>query len=149
MGDQNEASCACLIVTYYTTPGPSGTVFSAWKCSQCGAPFERIAVQLDDDPAAFARDYERGRRDGLAVGGIYIQPLGMSLYRIQDDDRPMWVVAESSNDAIDRWRRVLKHENPGYDMSGDEPNGIEMVCCSTELLGDHSTFGDPDFEVKP
>lgn len=56
------------------------------------------------------------------------------LFQIQDSDRPMWVIAESWNDALVKWKALIAVEN---DMSVDEvtePNGIMLVCESDELL---------------
>ncbi|MCC7537875.1 MAG: hypothetical protein IT379_16745 [Deltaproteobacteria bacterium] len=53
---------------------------------------------------------------------------GRKLFRIQDNDRPMHVVAPDWHDAIRVWRRELEE----CDSSAD-PLGVELVCDSSEL----------------
>ena len=57
----------------------------------------------------------------------------LSLFQIQDDDRPMWVVAESFSHAIKRWRKQMAKENPGNDDCNDQPNGVILVASGTDL----------------
>ena len=56
----------------------------------------------------------------------------MNLYQIQDDDRPMYVVAASWMDALEAWKRQIEVENgivPGsFSKSMLEPHGISLVC---------------------
>lgn len=56
----------------------------------------------------------------------------MKLFHIQDNDRPMYVVAESWQAALDSWKALVRAENDGDE--GDEPNGIAIVCDQDDLL---------------
>lgn len=58
----------------------------------------------------------------------------MNLYHVQDADRPMYVVAASFGDAIDRWKEVIATENNMSINEVEEPMGCEYVCGSDELL---------------
>ena len=35
----------------------------------------------------------------------------MSLFLVQDDDRPMWVIALSYTEAVRKWRELIAEEN--------------------------------------
>ena len=59
------------------------------------------------------------------------------LYHVQDHDRPMWVVAESYQDAVDRWKEKIAEENPEDCPTKDDvedPQGVQFVCDDDELL---------------
>jgi hypothetical protein len=73
-----------------------------------------------------------------------------NLYQIQDDDRPMWVVADSFEEALEDWRGLIKRENP-CDLPAADPNhdahcrgthkepqpqGVSFICEGNELLID-------------
>lgn len=55
------------------------------------------------------------------------------LFHIQDSDRPIWVVATDWQDALNKWRKLIVEEN-GDDEASANPDGIEWVCDSNELL---------------
>lgn len=50
-----------------------------------------------------------------------------NLYHVQDSDRPMYVVADGWQDAVDRWRAQIAAENPDSDCSEDQPDGVTLV----------------------
>jgi hypothetical protein len=71
-----------------------------------------------------------------------------NLYQVQDDDRPMWAVAESFEKALSDWRELIRRENP-CDMPTDAdghdefcrgtheepyPMGINFVCEGADLM---------------
>lgn len=56
------------------------------------------------------------------------------LFHIQDGDRPAWVVAGNWQEALDKWRALIALENPGVDIEDFDPQGIELVCDSNELI---------------
>lgn len=56
----------------------------------------------------------------------------MPLYRVQDDDRPMWVIAPSWGDAIEAWKTQIRVENDGQ---CSEPSGVELVCYDNDVVG--------------
>ena len=61
----------------------------------------------------------------------------MNLYEVQDGDRPMYVVADSWQSALDMWKREIEIENGmkagtfGGEMP--EPDGIRLVCANTDI----------------
>lgn len=58
----------------------------------------------------------------------------LSLFQIQDDDRPMWVVAENWNDALAKWKAQIALENQLALSEVTEPKGILLVCEHNDLL---------------
>lgn len=57
-----------------------------------------------------------------------------NLYHIQDDDRPMWVLANSWSDALAKWKTVVAAENDMKAEEVSEPNGIAIVCESDDVI---------------
>jgi len=59
----------------------------------------------------------------------------MPLYQIQDDDRPMWVIAPSFQGAIDQWVKFIAIENeiPQADVEG--PTGVIKIADDSEIVG--------------
>lgn len=57
-----------------------------------------------------------------------------NLYRIQDSDRPMWVVAETYGQAVQRWKVQIALENNQQPSDVTDPQGVELVCESNSLL---------------
>ena len=57
----------------------------------------------------------------------------MSLYYVQDNDRPMWVVAPTFAIAIEKWRKVIRAENDGIEPE-DGPSGIQHICDDDEFI---------------
>lgn len=50
------------------------------------------------------------------------------LYEVQDDDRPMYIVAKTWTEALERWCEIIRIEN---ELEPDEeivPLGIRHVC---------------------
>lgn len=68
-----------------------------------------------------------------ALGDPYLNG-GVNLYQIQDADRPLWVIAENWNSALDKWKRVVAQENDMEPNEVDEPRGITLVCEADELI---------------
>lgn len=58
----------------------------------------------------------------------------ISLYYIQDDDRPMWVVAEDWNSALAKWQEKIVKENEMLLVDIDGPEGITKICDGDDLL---------------
>ena len=56
------------------------------------------------------------------------------LYHVQDDDRPMYVVATSWIDALSRWKEQVSAENEESIEETAEPNGIARVCDDGDLI---------------
>ena len=55
-----------------------------------------------------------------------------NLYFVQDDDRPMWVAANSMEHAISKWKDLIIEENgPVVDAT---PRGVQFVCDDYEYL---------------
>jgi len=60
-----------------------------------------------------------------------------NLYRVQDDDRPMFVFSSSWQGAVAAWKEMIHQENPdcsGEEEGWDEPQGITLVAKGDELL---------------
>lgn len=53
------------------------------------------------------------------------------LFQVQDNERPMYLVATDWAQALDGWRRIIAAENDGEVI---EPQGITLVCDSDELV---------------
>jgi len=58
----------------------------------------------------------------------------MNLYQVQDEDRPMYVVAESWEAAFDAWCEVVERENNMGSEDVVMPKGIVYVCDEHDLL---------------
>lgn len=63
-----------------------------------------------------------------AVAAVDRAVTARKLFRIQDVDRPMHVVAHDWQDAIRVWRRELEESD-----SSADPSGVELVCNSSDL----------------
>lgn len=62
----------------------------------------------------------------------------MPLFHVQDNDRPMWVVAPTFSHALEKWAHVIAKEN-GYEDAGivlaeNPPLGVNHVCDDNDLL---------------
>lgn len=55
----------------------------------------------------------------------------MPLYHVQDDDRPMYVVANSFSHAISKWKDVIMEENDG---EASDPKGVCLICEDDDLI---------------
>jgi len=67
------------------------------------------------------------------------------LFHIQDSDRPVWVVADSYQQAVDKWQKALYSESPDdYKDSEDVglPQGIQYVCSDDELIIEDTFFDE-------
>ena len=56
----------------------------------------------------------------------------MSLFYVQDSDRPLWIVAANWAEALLQWQEVIKRENNGE--CDDGPQGIQYICPEDELV---------------
>ncbi len=56
-----------------------------------------------------------------------------NLYHIQDDDRPMYVVGTSWQDALKAWQRVIGAEN-NHPPEEADPTGITLIAKDEELI---------------
>jgi hypothetical protein len=54
------------------------------------------------------------------------EEIPMNLYYVQDSDNPTHVLAETWQEAADRWRAFIE-EKYGESMDGEEPRGIQLV----------------------
>lgn len=57
-----------------------------------------------------------------------------NIYHIQDADRPMWVIAASWTEALNKWKAVIGPENDMKPEDVSEPQGIQLVCESGDLI---------------
>ena len=58
----------------------------------------------------------------------------MPLFQVQDNDRPMYVVADDFQDAFSKWEKVIREENGGE--VGELPLGIMYICADVDLIAD-------------
>ena len=60
----------------------------------------------------------------------------LQLYRVQDDDGAVFVLAEGFEDALRRWRMRISEENPGeFEKLEDiQPQGVEFLAEPQDLL---------------
>lgn len=56
------------------------------------------------------------------------------LFHVQDPDRPAFVIADSFEHALAKWKAVVAFENEGADMP--PPQGVMHVCSAEELIID-------------
>ena len=56
----------------------------------------------------------------------------MALYKIQDDDRPAFVLAETFEGALAAYALACKDENDGD--AGDLPKGITHIADDTDIV---------------
>ncbi|MCP3962409.1 MAG: hypothetical protein GY719_31595 [bacterium] len=50
----------------------------------------------------------------------------MKLFRIQDGDRPMYVIASDWSDAVERWTDRMRVENPDCEEI-EGPDGVQLL----------------------
>jgi hypothetical protein len=60
----------------------------------------------------------------------------MSLYHIQDSDRPMLVKGNDYKHALDKWKERIAKENDESISDVSEPLGIHLICSDDEFIGD-------------
>lgn len=58
----------------------------------------------------------------------------MNLYLVQDDERPMYVVASSFLEALSKWQAFIEKENDTDDLEPPKGKGVQFVCDRRELL---------------
>lgn len=58
----------------------------------------------------------------------------MPLFHVQDPDRPMYVVAATYGEAVDRYLRLVADENELPVKDCDLPQGVQFVCDDEDLL---------------
>lgn len=58
----------------------------------------------------------------------------MNLYHVQDNDRPMWVLAKDYGHAVTLWKRHVGEENDMSAIVVDEPQGVQFICDEDDLL---------------
>ena len=57
-----------------------------------------------------------------------------NLYHVQDSIRPLHIVAETMEEAIEKWKRVQAAEDPDLNTAGLEPDGVYFVCGGDDLV---------------
>ncbi len=60
--------------------------------------------------------------------------MGANLYHIQDNDRPMWVLASNYGEAVERWKQHIAPENECLPEDVEEPMGVSFVCDANDIL---------------
>ena len=58
------------------------------------------------------------------------------IFHVQDSDRPMYIIAETWNEAVVCWKRIIADENDLAIIDVDEPLGIQLVCDPDEWASD-------------
>lgn len=56
------------------------------------------------------------------------------LFRVQDADRPMFMLAASWTEALQAWKAQIAFENEMAVADVEEPRGIELVAEASEIL---------------
>lgn len=72
----------------------------------------------------------------------------MPLYRIRDADCPAFVVANSFQGAIDKWKWAVARENDITMAEVDDPRGVEFACRDAELIVAVGWVDDPYKDVE-
>lgn len=123
-----EAAAAPVEVTVCQGCGEAEAVRrTADDVPLCGECFEEVAAATPNPALQGELVQQRAR---LVLG----DQVGLELYLVQDDDRPLYVVARSFADAIARWQLVIRGEN-GDDLTEDpQPQGVQRICRPDELL---------------
>jgi hypothetical protein len=67
----------------------------------------------------------------LACRGNLKEKNTMPLFRIQDTDRPAFVLATDFHEAIEKWQAAVAAENDGEIFI---PQGVEILAPDTELI---------------
>lgn len=57
-----------------------------------------------------------------------------NLYHVQDDDRPMYVIAESYGEAVKKWKEFVAEENELNIEEIDDPSGVLAICREDDLI---------------
>jgi hypothetical protein len=60
----------------------------------------------------------------------------MPLFHVQDDDRPLWVMAKDFDQAVTRWRGFVAAENHIPPREVDGPTGVQKICEDDEFIGE-------------
>lgn len=61
-------------------------------------------------------------------------PAKSNLYRVQDSDRPMFVIAQNFQEAIEKWADVIRHENNLPTTEEVLPEGVNRLCDHHDLI---------------
>lgn len=61
-------------------------------------------------------------------------PSKSNLYRVQDADRPMFVIAQNFQEAIDKWAAVIRKENNLPETEEVLPQGVTRMCVHHDLI---------------
>ena len=57
-----------------------------------------------------------------------------NLYHVQDSTRPLYIVAETMENAVEKWKYVQAAEDPDLNTAGLEPDGVYFVCSGDDLV---------------
>lgn len=57
----------------------------------------------------------------------------LCIFQIQDDDRPMFVLAESFQKALEKWQALIHSENPEEDSLA-LPLGVVLIARARDIL---------------
>lgn len=57
-----------------------------------------------------------------------------NLYHVQDDVRPLWVLAEHWEEALEKWRDKVRRENDDNPDEKFDPKGVQFVADADEIL---------------
>ena len=58
----------------------------------------------------------------------------MKLFHIQDSDRPMYVIGDSWQGALSKWKKLVAEENNIHSVEVEEPLGIALISLDDELI---------------
>jgi len=58
----------------------------------------------------------------------------MPLFHVQDNDRPLWVIAKNYRDADLAWKKVIAEENDMEIIDVENARGISFICDDNEII---------------
>ena len=58
----------------------------------------------------------------------------MNLYHVQDNDRPMWVLANDYGEAVVKWKLRMAQEDQIALNDVADPEGVQFICYADELI---------------
>ena len=60
----------------------------------------------------------------------------MPLFLVQDDDRPLWIIAPGWAAAVRRWREQVIIDSDPDDWADEdpEPDGVQRICDDDDMI---------------
>ena len=58
----------------------------------------------------------------------------MPLYYVQDPDRPVYTIARTYGEAVDKWKMLVSRENAMPTVDVEDPIGVSYICDDDEFV---------------